>query len=890
MARAVVDGATEPNLGTGIVSRLGEWMSDGHRHPLFGGDPRAGGGATGAVVEVNTDGRLIVIAPSIRGPQHVGARATGRHDASDSDLTAAKYSPHLCGVCRAPNCAAREHPVLIEESPMPRFAHRLTPRFAMLLTVALTGLAGPLSAQTISVSILDSATVYVAPGAKLAVPLRVDLSAAGTTTFAALQGALTWSASRLTFDSLRVVSSTGFSLTANTASAGTGTVSFNAFGTTALAVSGPLAMAYFTAGSGTGGTLLTLVPTVAGSEAGGDILALLRVRNLGVCVAPAGAWGDANDDGAVNVIDAQQIARFSVGLSVANSAVMVARGDVTADGLVNVIDAQQIARSSVALTAAARVNTALYTPPEVAALTVSPGGAQLLRTATTLSLTAEPRDGSSSSIAGCRPVTWTSSNPAIATVSSVGLVSGVSEGTVSITATSGSISSAVAISVTPVASVVANPVALTLLPGQTYVTTASVRDASGASLTGRTVTWSSSDPSVATVSSVGLITGVAAGSATLVATSDGQRASVVVRTLSATSPSVPLAASWEHACGIAAGGGAACWGRGEWFGVYGTTVPFGNAQTTATAVPGAVQFTAIAPGWRFTCGLASDAAGYCWGGNNDDGAQGNGTLTASQAPARISGAQTYREIEGGRLHACGLSTAGVAYCWGGSAQGQLGDGTTTTRLVPTPVAGALTFTRLAVGDDHACGLTPAGTAYCWGSALSGELGRAGGGTTESAYRPDSIAGGRVFIGLALGSLHSCGLESSGAAVCWGGNWAGQLGDGTTTARLPVPVNTALRFVQLAEGTGHTCGLTALGAAYCWGQNDNGQLGDGSTTTRLSPVAVSGSRTFVSISGARYTTCGRTASGAIYCWGQNADGQLGDGTLTDRTAPVLVTGR
>ena len=341
---------------------------------------------------------------------------------------------------------------LMAPSPTPcepmRHRKSLT-RFSVAGAVCLTllGVATPLAAQTIGLSVLDSATVYVAPGAKLAVPLRVDLSSAGTTTLAALQGALTWSASRLTFDSLRVASSTGFSLTTNTAGASTGTVSFNALSTTALAASGPLATAYFTAGSATGGTRVTLAPTVAGSVAGANILGLLRVRQLGVCVAPIGAWGDANDDGTVNIIDAQQIARFSVGLGVANSTALAARGDVTADGTVNVIDAQQIARFSVALSAAARVNTALYTPPAAASVALTPSGSPSLLVGATVALTAEPRDAADASLAGCRPVAWTSSNSAVAAVSSVGLVTGVAPGQAVITASAGAVSVAMVVGV-----------------------------------------------------------------------------------------------------------------------------------------------------------------------------------------------------------------------------------------------------------------------------------------------------------------------------------------------------------------------------------------------------------------------------------------------------------
>ena len=68
-------------------------------------------------------------------------------------------------------------------------------------------------------------------------------------------------------------------------------------------------------------------------------------------------WGDGTADGLVNITDAQQLARFSTGLTVGNLAAVTGRGDVTADGNVNIIDAQQIARYSVGLSAAARTNT-----------------------------------------------------------------------------------------------------------------------------------------------------------------------------------------------------------------------------------------------------------------------------------------------------------------------------------------------------------------------------------------------------------------------------------------------------------------------------------------------------------------------------------------------------
>lgn len=70
-----------------------------------------------------------------------------------------------------------------------------------------------------------------------------------------------------------------------------------------------------------------------------------------ICLAAGGSglYGDVNGDGVINVIDAQIVARFSVGLSVPDATRVQTNGDANGDGAINVIDAQIIARYSVGL-------------------------------------------------------------------------------------------------------------------------------------------------------------------------------------------------------------------------------------------------------------------------------------------------------------------------------------------------------------------------------------------------------------------------------------------------------------------------------------------------------------------------------------------------------------
>lgn len=114
---------------------------------------------------------------------------------------------------------------------------------------------------------------------------------------------------------------------------------------------------------------------------------------------------------------------------------------------------------------------------------------------------------------GCSPVptlAWSTGDAAVATVSATGRVTGVGAGTTTITASAGGQSANAAVTVTPapVASVTVTLPSDTLEMGATATATAVVRSAAGTTLTGRQVTWSSTD-GAATVNSSGVITGVA---------------------------------------------------------------------------------------------------------------------------------------------------------------------------------------------------------------------------------------------------------------------------------------------------------------------------------------------------------------------------------------------
>lgn len=129
-----------------------------------------------------------------------------------------------------------------------------------------------------------------------------------------------------------------------------------------------------------------------------------------------------------------------------------------------------------------------------------------------------------------RTVLWSSDNPAVASVDDRGKVIAHAAGSVSITATCEGKSDRIAVTVTlsPVLYVYVRPEALSIVQGTTYPLAAEVRDNTGTVVTGRPVTWASSDPTVATVSTAGLVTGVAFGTSTITVTSETKSAQAIV--------------------------------------------------------------------------------------------------------------------------------------------------------------------------------------------------------------------------------------------------------------------------------------------------------------------------------------------------------------------------
>ena len=332
----------------------------------------------------------------------------------------------------------------------------------------------------------------------------------------------------------------------------------------------------------------------------------------------------------------------------------------------------------------------------------------------------------------------------------------------------------------------------------------------------------------------------------------------------------------------------------------GTPTPIPSTTPTPTTKPTVpptlfpTQAPALKPyisaGTYHTCVQAAAGRVQCWGWNKY-GQLGDGTKIDRLTPVDVLGlAGGVSAISAGSSHTCALTSNGGVKCWGQNNSGQLGDGTTTDSSTPVDVVGLTSgVSAIAAGDAQTCALTVGGGVKCWGSRGYG----LGDGTLTDRHTPVDVIGLASGVStITTGGGTSCALTVGGGVKCWGSNWKGQLGDGTTTARLtPVDVSgLASGVTAIATHNYSTCALTAGGGVKCWGFNEFGQLGDGTTTDSSVPVDVSGLASGVSaISVAGLANCVLTFSSGVKCWGSNARGGLGDGTTTDRHTPVDVSG-
>jgi alpha-tubulin suppressor-like RCC1 family protein len=299
---------------------------------------------------------------------------------------------------------------------------------------------------------------------------------------------------------------------------------------------------------------------------------------------------------------------------------------------------------------------------------------------------------------------------------------------------------------------------------------------------------------------------------------------------------VRISAHSGHTCALTNAGAMLCWGdnsRGQ----------LGDGTTTNRSAPthpaGLSSGVAdISAGFWQTCAVTTGGQGLCWGDGNMAEIPAGATSRRLPYPVVGLGADV-ASISAGWYRACAVTVAGRALCWGWNDRGQLGDGTLTARHTATQVFGLSSgVASISAGTGPTCAVTTTGRALCWGTNIEGAVGD---GTTADRRWPTQVSGlTEGVVGISAGAHHVCATVSGGQLLCWGRNSFGHLGDGTLVNR-PIPtqvLGAESGFAGVSAGGSHTCASTSAGTLRCWGGNFSGELGDGTTTNRTTPVPVS----------------------------------------------------
>ncbi len=169
--------------------------------------------------------------------------------------------------------------------------------------------------------------------------------------------------------------------------------------------------------------------------------------------------------------------------------------------------------------------------------------------------------------------------------------------------------------------------------------------------------------------------------------------------------------------------------------------------------------------------------------------------------------------------------------------------------------------------------SPPGAAHSWGGNAFGELGA---GTNTPRTSPGPVVGLSDIVDVHAGREHVVSLRAGGTVVTWGSNQMGQLGIGANggARSSPVAVPSLSNVTMVSTGHYHSMALLADGSVWTWGYNYAGMLGDGTTTSRNQPVRVSGSRTYTYVAAGRDMSYAVATDGTVWAWGLNGDGQLG----------------
>ena len=370
-------------------------------------------------------------------------------------------------------------------------------------------------------------------------------------------------------------------------------------------------------------------------------------------------------------------------------------------------------------------------------------------------------------------------------------------------------------------------------------------------------------------------------------------------------PFVAIASGAGHALALKADGSLWSWGsngNGE-LGLRDTLAqpgfvlsPATPAQVLVDSADSDEDWTAVAAGDAHSLALKADGTLWSWGSNSRGqlGQPGLGTTVDQPIPTRVGSDRDWSRISAGSLNSLAVKRDGTLWSIGDNGHGQLGSGQSvllSTSAVPTFPAFA-DFVALSSGVFHGVALQSNGEIYAFGDNSAGQFGSGTRANSTSLVAAGSDALG--WVGSEPGGQFTIARRSNGTLWNWGDNFTGQLGDGSSTARLtPGLTGSATNWSAQSAGLSHAVALRSDGTLWSWGDNSRGQLGDNTGNPSLVPIQITtpGSNGWAALAAGDDHTLGLRGDGTLWAWGDNDSGQLGVGSNVqgDQPQQVLIPG-
>lgn len=325
-------------------------------------------------------------------------------------------------------------------------------------------------------------------------------------------------------------------------------------------------------------------------------------------------------------------------------------------------------------------------------------------------------------------------------------------------------------------------------------------------------------------------------------------------------------------------------------------LPFSTFPASTQALPPAIRFAAGGASdydnsrnqyigeIGFSLAVTADGAIWAWG-INEHGQLGSGSFEPSSIPRQVQHPGSFAAVAAGGQHSMAIDTDGDVWAWGYNLYGQLGTVTgQNDNPLPVQVLNLPNIIAIAAGDRHSLALDADGNVWSWGGNFYGQLGN---GSRDNTDTPQQITNMNNIVGIAAGDEHSLALDDSGLVWAWGKNEDGQVagqnaGGEPKMQSIPTVIQNLGSVSTIAAGEGYSLAVTRDGRVRSWGSNTFGQLGRLSSPTcnltssvrcAIDAHPVTGLDQVLDVAAGARFAIARRNDGSVWVWGDNEFGQV-----------------